>query len=233
MALVGYPDWERVQREGGDLVAIENAIITAPTELGPFNVQQWTAIRVQVNSTGAADDQTVAVNWYDTISKTNLLSTQPFTVQHGRSLGISLIVQGPYLDVVITPKNGTATSNFELILAGLRSIPTEFAMLPISIPLVSDSHSYAISGISLFVPPIYYGNVIFHVAPQVNPTTQVTVSRFDLATNAFIPIYQWQSILVAAPLIVTLSLPLCLINVQVGNGAVGAQTITTTMMPAM
>jgi hypothetical protein len=232
MVLVGYPDWERVQREGGDLVALSNTIITVSTELGPFNVQQWKSIRVQVNSANNADFQTIAANWYDTVTKANLLSVSTFTVRPGDSFGLAIPIQGPYLDIIITPETGTATAPFKISIAGIRTVPSNYQMLPSSVPLISDSHSYALSASMAFQPPIFYGNVTFHIAPAANPTGLIDISRFDLVANTFIKMYQWQSILVAAPLTVTISLPLAAIKVIVNNGAVGAQLITTTLMPA-
>lgn len=231
MALVGYPDWERVQREGGDLVAIVQQPINAVTTFGPYNVQQWKAIRLQASCAGSTDFYQIELQWYDSVTLTNRLSTQDLFITQQLVLPISIPTQGPYLQIVISPSTGGSSSIVTVSFAGIRATPSVWLMEAFSQPLIIDSSAYTANLTKLLGGNLYYGNAIFHVSPDAGPISLIQVKFLSPLTVTFGVAMQWRNIAAGVPLHVPVSLPAVPIEVFVTNGAT-AQNITTSLMPA-
>lgn len=231
MPLVGYPDWERVQREGGDLVAIIKQPISAVDTFGPFNVQQWKAIRLQAACAGSTDFYQIELQWYDTVTLSNRLSSQDLYITSNLVLPISVPIQGPYLQIVITPSTGTSSSIVTISFTGIRATPTLWLMEAYSSPLVNDSSAYAANATKLFGASLYYGNAMLHISPDAGAISLIQIKFLSPATITFVLAMQWRSIALGVPLHVNISLPTAPVEILVTNGAT-AQTIITTLMPS-
>jgi len=232
MTLVGYPDWERLVRSGGDAVVTYSNSVTANTQLGPFNVQQWQEIMTVCLTQAASDDYQLLYSWYDTKTLTNLLSQGFQTINANQLMPLAIPVVGPWLVINLIPHVGGNGKPVLLTVFGMSSNPSTFDINTYSGPLFHDTSSMGASQVTTWtLANIHYGNAIMHFGPDIAAMESVRIRFFEWSSHSLQEIYRWPDVSNTNSLTERISLPAAPIVVDYKNGAT-AQGITASLMPA-
>lgn len=232
MGLVGYPDWERLVRSGGDAVVTFSNHVTANTQLGPFNVQQWQEIMTVCLTQAASDDYQILYSWYDTKTLDNLLSQGFQTINANQLMPLAIPVVGPWLVINLIPDVGGNGTPVVLTVFGMSSAPTTFDINTYSGPLFNDTSSMGANSITTWtLSNIHYGNAIMHFGPDTAAMTYVRIRYFNWSAHALQELYRWPDVSNTNSLTEKISLPAAPIVVDYKNGAT-VQFITASLMPA-
>jgi len=232
MALVGYPDWERLVRTGGDAVVTFSNKVTVNTQLGPFNVQQWQEIMTVCLTQAASDDYQIVYSWFDTETLTNLLSQGFQTINANQLMPLAIPVVGPWLVINLIPHVGGNGTPVLLTVFGMSSAPTTFDINTYSGPLFHDTSSMGANSTTTWtLSNIHYGNAIMHFGPDIAVMQYVRIQFFEWSSHSLQELYRWPGISNTNSLTERISLPAAPIVVDYRNGAT-TQTITASLMPA-
>ena len=231
MALAGYPDWERVVRSGGDPVAVSRVAITATTNLGPFNVQQWQSIMLWALTPAASDVYQINWLWYDDAALDNLLSSIFQVMNANQGFPIVVPVGGPWLVIQIVPKAGGNNKVPVFTFFGMSTDASTFRMNTYSGPLFNDTSQMAANSTTTWtLANEHYGNAVMHFGPDTAAMALVRIRYLNWGANALQELYRWPDVSNTKSLTVTVSLPAAPIVVDYTNGAT-IQFITASLMP--
>jgi hypothetical protein len=187
MAPTGYTDWQRVNYANGQLLFNINAFVKVARTDGPFNVQAWNSVAVQLFTLGTSDSYKVDLNWYADAAKAVQLATDTVLIGQDYLAQIPIPVLGPYLFVTITPKAGNNASIVQFSFYGQSQTPTEFDMGSFDQPFLASVTAYAINAALIFqTTAIYSGNAYLNAQAGSVNTCDIAVQYYDWTTNAFI-----------------------------------------------
>ncbi|SRR6266851_406200 len=232
MPLTGYQDWQRVNYVNGYQILNFNVAVTVQRIDGPFNVQAWNSLLVNLLAPGGADHYQVLFGWYADVAGSIAVASNFIVVGPNSLASMSIPVQAPYLFIFTTPKVGGNAALCNFWFYGQSGVPRALEIATYSSPFLVSNHAYAISATETDdITAIYNGNAHIHMRTSTNNPATVNVQYWDWGTAAFITYLALDSATTIGEIKQTIPMMASPTRILIANGAI-AQSILCSLVPS-